>query len=89
MGRLEAELGRAARGAPELLKVGELARRTGLTRQALHLYAQMGLIRPAELTHGGQRLFEARMVGRIELIRKLCASGYTLQDVREIFMKER
>jgi DNA-binding transcriptional MerR regulator len=89
MGQPEGEPGQALRDGPRLLKAGELARHTGLTRQALHLYVQMGLIRPAEMTRGGQRLFEAGMVARIELIRKLCASGYTLQAVREIFIKER
>lgn len=71
------------------VKAGELARRTGLTRQALHLYVQMGLLRPSELTKGGQRLFGEDAVARVQLIRKLCASGYTLRDIREIFLKDR
>jgi len=72
-----------------LVKAGELARRTGLTRQALHTYVQMGLLRPAETTRGGQRLFDEAAAGRVDLIRKLCASGYTLRDIREIFIRER
>jgi len=71
------------------MKAGELARRTGLTRQALHIYVQMGLLKPALLSQGGHRYYDAASVERIELIRKLCASGYTLKDVRDIFFKER
>lgn len=72
-----------------LVKAGELARRTGLTRQSLHLYVQMGLLRPAGSTKGGQRLFDAKAAERVNLVRRLCASGYTLKDIREIFIKDR
>ena len=71
-----------------LIKVGELARRTGLTRQALHLYVQVGLLKPAGMSAGGHRLFSPEAVERVELIRKLCASGYSLKDVRDIFLHD-
>ncbi|MCZ7647063.1 MAG: MerR family transcriptional regulator [Planctomycetota bacterium] len=77
----------AAQG--RLVKAGELARRTGLTRQALHVYVQMGLLEPAGTTQGGQRLFDEAAEGRVRLIRKLCSTGYTLKDIREIFLKSR
>jgi len=73
----------------EALKIGELSRRTGLTRQAIHQYVQLGLIRPVQLTRGGQRLFDEDAIRRIELVRKLLDSGYTLQVLRETFFKER
>jgi len=72
-----------------LLKAGELARRTGITRQALHIYVQMGLLRPALSSQGGHRLYDDKSVERVELIRRLCASGYSLKDIREIFFKDR
>ena len=75
--------------APVLLKVGELARRTGLTRQALHSYVQLGLLEPAASSKGGHRLFDDEAEDRVKLIRKLSASGYSLQDIREIFMRSR
>ena len=70
-----------------LWKAGELARRAGLTRQALHQYITMGLLAPVELTKGGQRLFDSSAMDRIKLVRDLSASGYTLQDIREIFFE--
>jgi DNA-binding transcriptional MerR regulator len=81
----------AAKKAAEkrLIKAGELARRTGLTRQALHMYVQLGLLRPSGSTKGGQRLFDEDATERVNLIRKLCASGYTLRDIRDIFIKDR
>ena len=85
----EGEDRRQAAAGRRLIKAGELSRRTGLTRQALHLYVQMGLLRPADTTKGGQRLFDIRDVERVELVRKLCASGYTLQAVRDLFFSRR
>lgn len=76
--------------AERLIKAGELARRTGLTRQSLHMYVHLGLLRPAAETKGGQRLFNTQAVERVELIRMICSdSGYTLKEVREIFLKDR
>ncbi|MCK6473373.1 MAG: MerR family transcriptional regulator [Planctomycetes bacterium] len=70
------------------IKIGELARRAGLTRQTVHLYVQMGLLQPVGATKGGQRLFDASAYERVDLIRRLCASGYSLRDIREIFIKD-
>lgn len=40
-----------------LLKVGELARRTGLTVRTLHHFDQIGLLRPAGRSDAGYRLY--------------------------------
>jgi DNA-binding transcriptional MerR regulator len=80
---------RGVKTGRELLKAGDVARATGLTRQALHQYVGMGLLEPADVTKGGQRLYDASVVERVNLIRKLCAVGYTLQAVRDIYIKQR
>ena len=43
----------------ETLKVGELARRTGLTVRTLHHYDEIGLVRPSLRTDSGHRLYTA------------------------------
>lgn len=70
-----------------LWKAGDLARETGLTRQALHQYVLLGLLSPVDATEGGQRLFDKSAARRVKLIRNLCACGYTLRDIRDIFIK--
>ena len=72
-----------------LYKAGELSRRTGLTRQALHQYVLMGLLEPDDVTKGGQRLFSDKAEALVKLIRKMCENGYTLKDVKDIFIKSR
>ena len=73
----------------KLWKAGELARRTGLTRQSLHQYVLLGLLTPVDMTKGGQRLFAEDAVERVKLIHNLCDNGYTLRDIRDIFFKAR
>ena len=73
----------------KLYKAGELSRRTGLTRQALHQYVLMGLLEPDDVTKGGQRLFSDKAEDLVKLIRRMCENGYTLKDVKDIFIKAR
>ena len=73
----------------ELWKAGDLSRATGLTRQALHQYVQMGLLKAVDTTKGGQRLFDPSAAQRVEIIRKLSAIGYSLHEIRDTFKRAR
>ncbi len=65
------------------LRVGELARRTGKTVRALHLYEEMGLLRPIHRSKGGFRLFAPSAVARVEWIGKLNDGGFSLHQLQE------
>ena len=72
----------------ELLKTGEVAERAGVSRQIIHIYTTMGLIKEERRTQAGHRLFNEKVLKRIEMIRELVRTGYTLRDVKEIFIKQ-
>ena len=55
----------------QLLRVGELAKRTGKTVRAVHLYEELGLLAPAVRSKGGFRLYPGKAVKRIDWIQKL------------------
>jgi MerR family copper efflux transcriptional regulator len=65
-----------------LLKVGELARRTGKTVRAVHLYEELGLLAPAVRSKGGFRLYSGKATRRIEWIQKLQDLGFTLTEIK-------
>ena len=65
-----------------LLKVGELARRTGKTTRAIHLYEELGLLAPAVRSKGGFRLYSPKAVARMEWIQKLQDMGFTLTEIK-------
>ena len=49
-----------------LLKVGDLAKRTGLTVRALHHYDSIGLLRPTGRSDSGYRLYSRDDVARLK-----------------------
>jgi DNA-binding transcriptional MerR regulator len=64
-----------------ILKIGELARRTGKTNRTLHFYEELGLLVPARRTKGGFRLYSEHAVLRIRWIERLQELGFTLQEI--------
>ncbi|MCI0465307.1 MAG: MerR family transcriptional regulator [Gemmataceae bacterium] len=66
----------------EALKVGELARRTGLTIRTLHHYDEIGLLKPSLHTESGHRLYTAGDVARLQQVISLRQLGFSLEDVR-------
>ena len=48
-----------------LLKVGELAKRTGLTIRTLHHYDELGLLKPSHRSDAGYRLYDRDDLARL------------------------
>src|SRR5438132_11048909 len=69
----------------EALKVGELARRTGLTVRTLHHYDEIGLLKPSLHTGSGHRLYTADDVARLQQVLSLRQLGFSLEEVRDCF----
>jgi MerR family copper efflux transcriptional regulator len=74
---LQREIGRLA-----LLKVGDLARRTGKTVRAIHLYEELGLLSVPVRSKGGFRMYSGDGVRRIEWIQKLQDMGFSLTEIK-------
>ncbi|MFF0555189.1 MerR family transcriptional regulator [Streptomyces sp. NPDC004266] len=62
------------------MRIGELARRTGVSARALRHYEQAGLITSARAANG-YRAYEEIAVTRVSNIRYLLDAGFTLDDV--------
>ncbi|MFI8366460.1 MerR family transcriptional regulator [Streptomyces sp. NPDC085466] len=62
------------------MRIGELARRTGVSARALRHYEQAGLI-ASERAANGYRRYEEGAVVRVANIRYLLDAGLTLDDV--------
>ena len=66
------------------LRVGELAKRTGKTVRALHLYEELGLLAPIHRSKGGFRLYAPQAVKRVEWISKLQDAGFSLHQLKDL-----
>jgi MerR family transcriptional regulator, thiopeptide resistance regulator len=68
---------------PAAWKVGELAKRTGLSVRTLHYYDEIGLLSPSQRTDSGHRLYTAGDVVRLQQIKSLRALGFSLREIRD------
>lgn len=67
-----------------LLKVGDLARRTGLTVRTLHHYDEIGLLKPSGRSEAGYRLYSQADVQRLHGIQTMRQMGLALHDIGEL-----
>ena len=70
-------------------KIGELARRTGLTVRTLHHYDEIGLLSPAERSDGGHRVYDEAAVQRLYRIVSLRSLGFPLDAIAQALDSER
>jgi len=61
--------------------VGELARRTGLTTRTLHHYEALGLLRPAQRSPAGYRLYDEASVARLHAVLAYRYLGLPLKEI--------
>ncbi|MFP4106259.1 MAG: MerR family transcriptional regulator [Phycisphaerae bacterium] len=53
---------------PKLYRIGEIADFCGISRQTVHNYTMMGLIRETKWTDGGHRLYDESVFYRLHQI---------------------
>ena len=68
----------------QYVRVGDLARQTGKTVRAIHLYEELGLIEPATRSSGGFRLYHPAVVERVRWIDLLNGLGLSLHDTKQM-----
>jgi DNA-binding transcriptional MerR regulator len=73
--------GDATRTGTELMTVGELARRTGLSIKAIRRYEALGLIYSAGRSEGGYRLFDDSALWCAQVVQRLRSLGLTIKEI--------
>ncbi|WP_137710048.1 MerR family transcriptional regulator [Sphingobium sp. RSMS] len=68
------------------MKIGDLAKATGVSIQTIRLYEREGLIEIAARSSGKFRLFAAEHEVRLRFIKRLRELGFSLDDVRDLLM---
>jgi DNA-binding transcriptional MerR regulator len=66
------------------LKIGELARQTGLTIKTIRYYERRGLLEQPLRTEAGYRLYGPEDVARLQFIQRAKLLGLTLEEIREL-----
>src|SRR6187431_1699540 len=78
----------AAVNEDELIQVGELAKATGKTVRAIHLYEELGLVRAHERSKGRYRLFSPDALLRVRWISKLQSLGLSLSEIQGLVREQ-
>jgi MerR family copper efflux transcriptional regulator len=66
------------------LRIGEVAKRSGLSVKTIRFYCDQGLLQPHGRSHGGYRLFSADNLAELEIIRALRAMDVSLAELVRI-----
>jgi DNA-binding transcriptional MerR regulator len=65
------------------LKVGDLAKQSGVSVRTLHYYDEIGLLSPSHRTEAGYRLYGKEDIIRLQQIVSLRQIGFSLEEIRE------
>ena len=67
----------------KLYRSGEITHFTDVSRQTLHYYTQLGLVKEAKKTTSGQRLYDESVFEVLERIKKYQKKGMKLMQIKE------
>ena len=65
--------------------ISEVARQVGVQSSAIRYYEQIGLLPPARRV-SGQRRYDSTMLYRLAVIQRARQLGFTLDEIRELFV---
>ena len=66
------------------LKIGELARRAGVTAKAIRFYERKRVLPPAKRAANRYRLYDDDAVGMLYFVKQAIGLGLTLTEIKEI-----
>lgn len=67
-----------------MYRIGEVAKRTGLTVEALRYYERLGLLPHPARTATGVRRYDPKVVHQIRFIKQAQTMGLSLREIRQI-----
>jgi DNA-binding transcriptional MerR regulator len=71
-------------GAPQLLKIGDVARQAELSVDAVRFYEREGLLGRVRRSAAGQRQYDDETVRRLAFVRRATALGFSLAEVKSL-----
>lgn len=71
------------------LKIGEVAKQTGIGIETLRFYERSGLLDAPVRTEAGYRLYGADALATLEFIRRAQMLGFTLTEIKRIIEESR
>ena len=67
-----------------MLKIGQLAAKSGLSRDTIRFYEREALLPQPQRTPAGYRLYRSDVVARLSFIKQAQAIGFSLAEIRDL-----
>ncbi|ACB51049.1 transcriptional regulator, MerR family [Crocosphaera subtropica ATCC 51142] len=67
-----------------LLRIGELAKQTGLSVGNLRYYSDLGVLHPVKIADNGYRYYSLDASQQVAFIKKAQALGFSLEEIKRI-----
>ncbi len=68
-----------------MMRIGELARKVGITTQAIRYYERIGLLEKPARTPSGYRLYDQEAVEFLQFVKKAQGLGFELREIKTIW----
>jgi len=66
------------------MSIGQVAKQTGLSVEAIRYYEKEALITPPDRSGAGYRIYQPEIVKRVLFIKRAKAVGFSLKEIREL-----
>lgn len=66
------------------MTIGKLAKRAGISADAIRFYEDEGILLPRDRTEAGYRLYDEDAVRRVSFIKQAQQCGMTLSEIRQL-----
>jgi len=66
------------------LSIGEIAKQTGFSVEAIRYYEKQSLISVPERSQAGYRMYPPEVVKRVHFIKQAKAVGFSLKEIKEL-----
>jgi len=68
----------------DLMQIGQVAERTGLSLRTIRFYEEAGLVIPSARSEGGFRLYGEDEIDRLRMIKRMKPLGFSLEEMQQL-----
>ena len=89
MRRANSATAEMSRSAGRALKIGEVAKATGIGIETLRFYEKSGLLDSPSRTESGYRIYNADVLDRLDFIKRAQVLGFSLDEIKRVIADRR
>ena len=71
--------------------IGEVAKRTGFSKDTIRFYEKIGLLEKSDQNReeNNYRIYSSAVISKLNLIKKVKSFGFTLNEIKDLFLLEK